>query len=185
VYPTTVTSRDRMYNSDLANEDRQQLQGLTCAVIKWLSSEESNFILPTHEAEGLTQHLGLPTRYIDFSGDPEVAIAFGVGGSEKQSAEGQICVMELQAAISHGRGQIAELCNHRWCERARRQAAYGYGPIQYPDLKSEEAIEQLGLWWFKFQIRDADRDRFETRYRELLDEATDPVAGLLRMEINS
>jgi hypothetical protein len=145
MYPTTVSAWDRLDSSHLENEDRQQLREITRNVIQWFCSDWSNFELPPHDAEGLVQHLGLPTRYIDFSKDPEVATAFGVCGSET-CLEGRVCVLDVQSAVSGGRGQIAEFCTHPWCERAKRQAAYGYGPIQFQDLKQYVAPHEFVQW---------------------------------------
>ena len=184
LYQTTVSSLDRLANSQLEDVDREQLKELTSRLAKWFASKQSNFELQPHDAEGLVQHLGLPTQYIDFSSVPEVAVAFSVGGPEEKCQEGQICVLDVQTAMSDGGSQIADFVNHRWSERARRQGAYGYGPILFPDLKSQSAIDQLGLKWFKFKILDADRVRFADKYRSILDAASDPVAGVLRQEIN-
>jgi hypothetical protein len=179
-HPKTVPACDRLEDLGLDPRDRVQLLQLTLAIVKYLASPESNFKLVEYQAGGLVQHLGLPTDYIDFSESPDVAIAFAVCSSEK--ACGQVCVLDVPDATRAN--QVAEFCHHDWCERARRQAAYGYGPIEFRDLKSPEAIEQAGARWFKSPVRGQDRDRFRDRYKELLDTGTDPVAGLLRWQVN-
>jgi hypothetical protein len=99
--------------------------------------------------------------------------------SKRQAA---ICVLNVQRAIDHGR--LAEFCDHPWCERARRQQAYGYAPLEFHDLKSKEAIEQAGIWWFEFPVRGHRVEEFRDMFLKLLDIKSDPVSGLLRHEVN-
>ncbi len=186
LYPTTLPGCSRLANDDsLDSTDREQLSTMVGAMCQWLSSPESNFFISEHHAEGLLQHLGLPTRYIDFSEDPEVALAFAVGGrTYTDGRRARICLLDVVRGKDEGRGCVAQFRDHLWCERARRQKAYGYGPIRFQDLKEGEACEEVGLRWFEFGISRTDVDLFEPRYRALLDENSDSCAGVLRVMIN-
>jgi len=145
---------------------------------------ENNFGLSPHDAEGLVQHLGLPTRYVDFSSDPEIAAAFALGDSPQPCRQAAICVLDVKKAIESGCGQIAEFKDHRWCERAKRQVAYGFAPLSFSDLRSPEAADQAGGWWFDVTIQSSDIVRFPEKLKGLLDARSDPVSGLLRLVTN-
>jgi hypothetical protein len=185
VFPTTVSACYRLGEAGLNQEDSDQVEKVVGAIAQWL---QDNFGLKQHEAYGLIQHLELPTYFIDFTGDPEVAIAFAVGGPESSSKEvGQVCVLEVPAAFGDKRGQVAELFKHRWCERAKRQVAYGYCPLPHKcdDLKSPQATADHGVvGWFSFTVQPDDRARFGDKYRALRETSVDPEAGLLRHLIN-
>jgi hypothetical protein len=183
--PTTVSSWERLEGTSLDEKDKNQLNNLVGTIADWLSSDKSGFKLNQPDAYGLVQHLGLPTHYIDFTGNPEVAIAFAVGGPESSSKKvGRVCVLEVPAAIT--RGQVAEFCNARWCVRAERQVAYGYSPLpKCGDLKSPQAKADHGVvGWFEFTIQPDDRVRLGEEHAALLKTSTDPVAGLLRHRVN-
>lgn len=147
-------------------------------------SDEYNFGLSSRDAEGLVQHLGMPTRYLDFSADPNIAAVFGVGDSQQSCRPAAICVLDVQKANESQCGQIAEFKNHRWCERAKRQAAYGFAPMSFGDLGLPEATDQAGLWWFEVTIQARDIERFRGKLEELLDARSDPVSGLVRFATN-
>lgn len=182
-HKTAVSSRQRIrYADTLDDRDRAQLGLITDALVWWFSDPHNNFDLRRHEAEGLVQHLGMPTDHIDFSHDLEVAAAFAVGERDLPSTgRGSICVLNVEQAQKVG--VIAEFCSHRWCERARRQAAYGYNPVAFKDLRSAEADQVVS--WFEFDIDGQDVELFRADYKALLDVRTDPVAGLCRFTINS
>jgi hypothetical protein len=185
VYSQTVSAWWRLEeNHNLEAEDRSEIGKVTRQVVKWLCSPKSNFDLQEHDAFGLVQHLGLPTEYIDFSADPEVAGAFAVGESDVPDRRAAICVLDVQKAISDSCGRLADFRDHVWCERARRQQAYGYAPLAFHDLKSQEGIEQAGLWWFEFPVRGHRIEEFLDMYLKLLDIKSDPVSGLLRHHVN-
>ena len=170
---------------NLKGNDRDELQGLTAGIVEWLCKPESNFNLQHFDAEGLVQHLGLPTVYIDFSSDPDVAAAFAVGDRPHEGTRtARICVLSVEQALC--RGQLANYREHRWCERARRQQAFGYAPIGFDNLKGQQALELGGFRWFEFEVGESDRaGKYGKKYRELLHLGSDPVAGLLRSLINS
>jgi hypothetical protein len=128
------------------------------------------------------QHLGLPTQCIDFTRDPETAGAFAVGRSPIAN-QVEVLVVEMEAATS--RSQVAHYQNHPFCERARRQSAYGYNPISYPDLKSPYAAEGLGLTRCLTTVRACDLERFRGKYVGLIDIRSDPVAGLARCRLTT
>lgn len=111
--------------------------------------------------------------------DPEVAGAFAVGiSSSAEERVAKVCVLDVPRAMEDGSGQIVELEGLPWCERARRQAAFGYAPIPFRDLKSPGALDRCGLWWFEMAVRKADIECYRNKFLELLDTATDPVSGL-------
>lgn len=150
VYESTVSAWRRLRrDKNLDDKDRSEIDAITRSIVNWFCLPESRFDLQKHDAFGLVQHLGLPTEYLDFSADPEVAGAFAVGNLQNSNRRAAICVLDVQKAIEHGR--LAEFCQHPWCERARRQQAYGYEPPEgIDDLKSPEGIAKAGLWWFEF-----------------------------------
>ena len=152
--------------------------------MEWLCRPQSGFNLQEHDAFGLVQHLGLPTEYIDFSADPEVAGAFAVGESDVPDSRAAICVLDVQKATSDSCGRLADFRDHAWCERARRQQAYGYAPLAFHDLKTKEAIEQAGMGWFEFPVRGHRVEEFRDMFLRLLDIKSDPVSGLLRHDVN-
>lgn len=183
VHETAIASWYRLGSQrGLDDVDRKQIRQITENLVRWFSNPASNFDLREHDAVGLVQHLGLPTHYMDFSSDLAVAGAFAVGDrAVKDTGRGSICA--LAVAQAQDLGVIAEFCNHRWCDRARRQIAFGYKPTAFKDLRSTEADNIAS--WFEFEIQPEDIEHFRSEYKALIDAGTDPVAGLLRLEINS
>ncbi len=185
VYRTCYPKICRLDGDDrLSSEGRQDVTRVVECAVHWLSSPESNFHLSPRDAEGLVQHLGLPTRYVDFSADPQVAASFAVGDSQEPYRRAAICVLDVQRAMDSACGQIVELKDHRWCERAKRQVAYGFAPISFGDLRLTESADQAGLWWFDVTIQASDINRFRGKLEALLDGKSDPVGGLLRFVTN-
>ncbi len=183
--PTTVSACYRLRGKGLDQEDDDQVEKVVGSIADWLRED---LRLQDHDAFGWLQHLGLPTHYLDFTGDPEVAITFAVGDPESSPVgSGRVCVLELPAAYGDGRGQVADLFEHPWCERAKRQVAYGYCPLpnRFDDLKSPQAKADRGVvGWFNFTIQPDDRACFGDKYRAFMETRTDPVAGLPRHLIN-
>src|ERR1700680_2814018 len=104
-YPTTCSAwRLLETEKQLDDKDRCELRSLTQSILEWLCSPESQFGLPEHDMFGLVQHLGLPTGYIDFSADIDVAGAFAVGQSLDSDGRAAICVLEVERAIGNGCG---------------------------------------------------------------------------------
>jgi hypothetical protein len=85
--------------------------------------------------------------------------------------------------MESGSAVIAEF-DHRYCERARRQKAFGYRPISFRNLRSPEAIQSAGVQCFKVTICEADIARYGRKYVELMDTNSDPGAGLVRWQVN-
>jgi hypothetical protein len=183
-YPTCRPAICRLSDHGFDPCDQAELIRVVKEAVDWFGSNENNFALSSRDAEGLVQHLGLPTRYLDFSADPNIAAAFGVGDSHQSCRPAAICVLDVQKAINSQCGQIAEFENHRWCERAKRQAAYGFAPLSFGDLRLPEATDQAGLWWFDVTIQARDIERFHGKLEELLDARSDPVSGLVRFATN-
>jgi hypothetical protein len=181
-YPTCRPAICRV--NDLGPDDKAELIRVVEEAVAWFRSNEFNFGLSSPDAEGLVQHLGLPTRYLDFSSDPDIAAAFGVGDFLQSCRPAAICVLDVQKAIESECAQIAEYKDHPWCERAKRQAAYGFAPLSFSDLRLPQATDQAGLWWFDVTIQATDIDRFHGKFEELLDPSSDPVSGLLRFVTN-
>jgi hypothetical protein len=171
-------------DQDLDPDDKADLIRVVEEAVAWFSCNENNFGLSSRDAEGLVQHLGLPTRYLDFSAAPDIAAAFAMGHTPQPHRAAAICVLDVQKAIQSRCAQIADLTNHRWCERARRQQAYGFAPLSFSDLRLPEATDHAGLWWFDATIQATDIDRFRGELEELLDATSDPGSGLLRLVIN-
>ena len=126
------------------------------------------------------QHLGLPTQYFDFSLDPEIAAAFAV--AEKDAGR-VVSIGVLDITIAVNSSQVAKLENNPYCERTRRQKAYGIAP-SIDDLKSTEAKEKIGIQWMRCKVTQSDVEHFRAKFEETLDPKTDPVAGVLRNEVN-
>jgi hypothetical protein len=135
-YPDCLPAWFRLDRShELDRDDRLEVRLVTERAINWFCSPESNFNLPEHHASGLVQHLGLPTRYIDFSADPEIAATFALGNCPAPNRRAAICVLDVKTAIDSRCGRITELINHPWCERAKRQTAHGFAPLLFSDLR--------------------------------------------------
>jgi hypothetical protein len=101
-----------------------------------------DYELDGHAACGLLQHYGMPTHMIDFTGHLGVAFAFATAGRENI---GRVAVLPFGVAKS--RGLVIDLRDHKWAERARRQAAFALvPPINFPDLK-----------WLSTRAQTADR----------------------------
>jgi hypothetical protein len=139
---------------------------------------DTDYSLDEHSAIGLLQHYGLPTWLVDFTYDAGHAIAFAATGS---GTVGRMCV--LPTAYLPARGPIAavDLTEHRWCERPRRQRAFGViMPRDYPDLKNREVRRASQIRWYEFPISDEDRSLVRERYANLVRLDDDPSAGFLR-----
>lgn len=184
IYPQTIASGFRLeQDRTLVEEDRAEIGLLIQALAEWLSGPESNFEMRRHEAFGLLQHLGLPTNYIDFSDDIEVALSFAVG-CKASGRVAKVGVLDVKRSISDNAGQLADIRDHKWCDRAKRQRAYAYAPMGFRDLKSEGGRNATNSWWLEFDVTALDVQRFQPKYMELLDEPSDACAGLLVVLIN-
>jgi hypothetical protein len=131
------------------------------------------------EALAFLQHYHLPTNILDFTRNPAVAIAFAVASRDSESA--RIGVLPT-ASFPHG-FSVAELCDHNFADRARRQEGFAVATLAPPilDWKSSWARDYLGIKWYEFHVTARDREFWRKHSDELLCLSTDPTAGLLRL----
>jgi FRG domain len=133
------------------------------------------------DAFGLLQHYGLPTSFVDFTGDLGLAFTFAAA---KVKVIGRVCVFPLAkfpSALA-----VANFAHHQWAERARRQEAFGLATTPaIIDFKSPKARAELGLQWFEFPITSTDHDFFHSKHDSLISWANDPSAGFIRHEITT
>ncbi len=129
-------------------------------------------------ALAILQHYGLPTRFVDFTVNPEFAFAFAAKGT---SSVGRVAVMprEPSSAVT-----VVDLMAHPWAERAQRQGGFGVVMANgLTDLKSDHARSRLNIRWYEFPISSSDRDRFSEIYDQLMQPQNDSSAGFLRFHI--
>lgn len=163
--------------SSLAPRDREDLRQLMHA-LRWRFAQD-DYRQGDFEARGFLQHYGLPTRFVDFTGN--LGHAFTFAACDLKTV-GRVCVFPMQArtrALA-----VSNFVWHDWAERARRQDAFALATLpQHVDLKSERARAELGLLWFEFPITISDTEFFKPKYDGLLRTGDDPAAGFLRHEI--
>lgn len=140
---------------------------------------EQDYEPDEHAAYGLLQHYGMPTPMIDFTGNLSVAFAFAAAGKKNI---GRVAALPLNIAKSGG--LVIDLHDHKWAERAQRQAAFAFVPaVNFLDLKSPAARAQLQLQWFEFPITEADRAHLANQQQKLVNISDDPSAGFLRFHL--
>ena len=130
-------------------------------------------------AEGLLQHYGMPTEYLDVTSDLNVAVSFAT--DLRVGEFGALCVAEHSELAAHGK--LVDLRSIFFANRPMRQQAFGFSSEAFPDLKSATAINQLGLKWYAFCFTEDDARRFDPN-PELLDAHSDRAAGLIELIIN-
>lgn len=142
---------------------------------------EPSYNLSDFEAIAVLQHYGLPTIMLDLTSDPGVAMAFAIGRGSNDC--GRIGV--IPAAVFRKGVSIAELCDHGWAVRAQRQSGFAAARLKPPllNLKSSEALTQLGIEWYEFPVSQRDRDLARQRHDKLLSVRTDPTSGILRYHV--
>jgi hypothetical protein len=106
-------------------------------------------------------------------------MAFAVATGSSESA--RIGVLPT-ASFRHG-FSVAELCDHHFADRARRQEGFAVATLALPifDWKSKWARIHLGIKWYEFHVTVRDREFWRNHYDELLCLRTDPTAGLMRL----
>lgn len=179
-YPTTVAGcyRSGAYSvrdgRQLTPADLRVLWDLLPALARRFSDKD--YSLDEHSAIGLLQHYGLPTSLIDLTCHAGHAITFAGSGDGKI---GRICV--FPATSIPPSVALVDLMEHPWCERPRRQCAFGViVPPNYQDLKNKDVRRALRLQWYEFPISDEDRPLLHTQYAELVRLDNDPSCGFLR-----
>jgi hypothetical protein len=185
-YPNTESRQCRLQTDrELTEADRTQILTITERLEAGLQNgfieQTKVFRAPLCRATHFLQHYGLPTQFIDFSATIETAAFFAAAG--KIGEVGTIAVMETRKAKRTG--ELFGLCRDAFAERARRQSAYSFAPWKFGDLKADAAIREHGIQWFTFTLRKTDRDLFFSCQSQLLDLSNDPVAGVLRSEMNT
>lgn len=129
-------------------------------------------------ALALLQHYGLPTRIVDFTGNPAFAFAFAASGT---SSVGRVAVMPREPSSTV---TVVDLMAHPWAERAQRQGGFGILMANgLTDLKSDYARSRLNIRWYEFPIIPSDREFFRGLHAQLMEPRNDPSAGFLRFYI--
>jgi hypothetical protein len=184
-YQTTESSQVRLRsNSELTESDRREILKIVDFLARFLQdqfdSQSKTFGTPRSLAAHFMQHYGLPTPFIDFTANINTAAFFAADG--EASEMGTVAVIRSAKAVQVG--ALYNLDMHPWAERARRQSAYAFAPLKFQNLKSDQAIKELGIIWFQFIRRETDREAFLLKQYPLLELGSDPVAGLLRFAMN-
>lgn len=176
-------TKDPGVNARLSTRDCHRFEHLSKSLLQRFTARD--YDLSAFEALALLQHYGLPTVMIDCTSSAGTAMAFAIGDPKRQKIErGRICVVStgsFQKGLT-----VAELSEHPWAVRARRQDAFAVSGLRRKfaiDLKSGEARLRWGVQWFDFPITLQDRDQAAERYRKLVSINDDPTAGILRCEL--
>lgn len=182
-FPTTTSTvaRPATYmhsgGKSLSPKDQRALMQLIRKLAERFVAKD--YELDEHAAYGLLQHYGMPTPMIDFTGEVGVAFAFATVGKGDVGR-----VAALRFGVAKNRGLVIDLHDHKWAERAQRQAAFAFvSPVGLPDLKSPAARARLQLEWFEFPVTEADRAFFADKQQKLLSHSDDPSAGFLRFHV--
>ena len=89
---------------------------------------------------------------VDFTCELKHAITFAGSGDAKI---GRICVFPVMP--SSPLVTVVNLEEHPWCERPRRQSAFGVSMLTtYLDFKNKETRRDLRLRWYEFPISDRE-----------------------------
>lgn len=177
LFETTESSLTRLERSGFLDETERECLRKIREALLWRFRRE-DYGNTEWNAKGLLQHYGIPTEILDFSSSLEVAAAFAIS---KMSTRGRICIVTKPIGVE---AATIEYTNHPWAERALRQKAFGIRPVQFSDLKGDDARTRLGALWAEFPIRPEDRESRREFYDSLVDESSDPNAAMVRAEVN-
>lgn len=179
-YPSTEPVLVRLGKGELEVADLAEVEQVRDALEQrltaWLRGGED--MPDAGHCRSYLQHYGLPFDGLDLTGSLKVAAFFAAWHGRKTQAiagegTGLICVAEADAL--RGGGGVEDVRDHRYAWRPRAQHAYIFRSRDHVDLKSDAAVEKLGLKWFAFRVTPDDRARFgSTTY--LLETHIDAVA---------
>ena len=130
-------------------------------------------------AEGLLQHYGIPTDFLDLTTSLDVATCFATDLRVGQI--GGICVAQTQRLSELS--TLVDLRNVASAARPRRQQAFAMSCEGHYNYKSDKTIRELGLRWHWFRFTEADTRTFPPK-PELLDAHTDRASGLMELLIS-
>ncbi len=178
-YCSTTSSMHRMkMNKALPDNVKDIIEKLT----RQVDAALQKFLEITPRlSEGFLQHYGLPTELIDATSSLEVAAYFASDG--KVGGEGLMCIFPVEVISKNSR--VIDLRQHPFAERAIRQSAFVVFNKNHIDFKDMDCIEQLGLKWFSFTLRDADVKQYHDGKNGLLDVRTDKAACMLKVILDN
>ena len=130
-----------------------------------------------YEALAFVQHYGLPTAFIDFTDDLDIASSFAAQGAPATLAR----IAVLDAAHAAKFGMIIDFQDFA-ATRAARQRAYGVYLNGQQDLCGETAREYVE--WLCCTLRPEDLSNWGVRLPFLLDTQQDRLAGWVRHAVN-
>lgn len=149
-------------------------------VVTFVANDLADFLKISHlEAWGFARHYECPTHSIDFTSEIEVAAQFAAEADV--GTVGLMCVMEVN--VAKNAAQIVDLRFSPGVVRAQKQSAFTVLSSKHWNFKDDEAIRNLGLTWFSFELQDSDVACFRNK-RDMLDAHTDYVAGILQLTID-
>ena len=178
-YTSTTSSMHRMkMNKALPDNVKDIIEKLT----RQVDADLQKFLEITPRlSAGFLQHYGLPTELIDATSSLEVAAYFASDG--KVGDEGLMCIFPVDVICKNS--TIIDLRKGHMADRAVRQAAFAVFNKNHIDFKGMDCIEQLGLKWFSFTLRDADVKQYHDGKNGLLDVRTDKAAWMLQFILDN
>ncbi len=159
---------------DWSREDVLTLAKITDWIAARLKEERED--MTWLRAFGYLQHYGMPSRFVDFTGDLGRAFAFAGSGD---SDVGRLAVMPYIACEA---GPMCAFFDHPWAERAQRQGAFGMlmDPSEIDDLKCDRVRNRFGIKWYEFSILPNEREWCKQQTGALLQERNDASGGFVR-----
>ena len=131
-------------------------------------------------ADGLMQHYGWPTEFMDATAELSTAARFACSGAQG-SSNGTIAVFDTATLTKSA--AVFDLSQHPAAKRAVLQEAYGIRPSRHCDLKQQESLADLGITWYAFRAAPEQDERVESA-QELLSVLDDATAGVLRLWVD-
>lgn len=176
-YPKTTTSLYRV-NADVTLP-LKALEHVVMTRVRLHRDLSEKYGLASVIAEGLLQHYGLPTDFLDLTASLDVAVCFATDLHVGQI--GGICVAPTQRLQELG--TLVNLRGVASAARPRRQEAFAMSCDTHYNYKNDKTVRELGLKWHWFRFTEADAHAFPPR-PELLDAHTDRASGLMELLIS-
>ena len=176
-YPKTTTSVYRV-NSDVTLP-LKAIEQILLTRSRLLRDLSEKYELGPLVAEGLLQHYGIPTDFLDVTASLDTAVSFATDLRVGQI--GAICVLATQRLTELT--SLVDLRGVPSAARPRRQEAFAVSCDRYYDYKNVKTVNELGLKWHWFRFTEADSYAFPPN-PELLDAHTDRASGLIELLIS-
>ncbi len=171
----------------LCDAEKRTIRDLTEFVEQSLQKLAGQRWMSQAFAEGACQHYGLPTDFIDFTADLDVA-GFFADYPNTGGHEGGIAVLDLKrAAQDSGSGLLLiDLTRHPWARRPSRQSAYGVSDdLVTSDFKDPDVCKKLGIEWYGFRKNKvAESPENVARAAHLLAATDDVMAGVILLAVD-